>query len=210
MSYNPVGIRNEHRGRRLSMATVAPVQATPKSVSDVELAASTTLRLDAELYEYIAGEYFEVSPSSYDHSKFGARFAGRMEQHATDNDLGEVVGADIGILFRESPRLLLGPDAAFVQKDRLPPEDERQQFLRVVPDLVVEVVSPSDSHREVLAKVALYLELGVRLVWLVDPEAKTVTVYRIGRDPQVFTVADALDGEDVLPGFTFPVSVIFR
>ena len=86
----------------------------------------------------------------------------------------------------------------------------RQQFLRVVPDLVVEIIFPSDSHREVLAKVALYLELGVRLVWLADPEAKSVTVYRTGRDPQVLTVADALNGEDVLPGFTLPVSVIFR
>ena len=184
--------------------------ATTAAVPDVEHLPDTTLRLDAELYEYLAGEMFEVSPSGFDHSKFGARFAGRMERYATDNDLGEVVGADIGILFRESPRLLLGPDGAFIQKNRLPPEDERQQFLRVVPDLVVEVISPSDSHREVLAKVALYLELGVRLVWLADPEVKTVTVFRSGRDPRDFTVADTLEGEDILPGFSLPVSVIFR
>ena len=192
------------------MATVAPAQMKPRSVSGNELAASSTLRMDAELYEYIAGEFFEVSPSAHDHSKFGLRIGGRMEQHATDNDLGEVVGADVGVLFRESPRLLLGPDAAFFRKDRLPPEIERRQYLHVVPDLVVEVISPSDTRREVAAKVALYLELGVRLVWLVDPEAKTVTVYRTGRDPQVLTVADALDGEDVLSGFTLLVSVIFR
>ena len=192
------------------MATVAPAQATPRSVSDAELAASTTLRLDAELYEYIAGELFDVPPASFDHSKIGARFGGRIERYAADNGLGEVVGADIGIVVRESPRLLLGPDAAFIPKDRLPPEDERQTFLRVVPDLVVEVISPSDTHREVMAKVALYLELGVRLVWLADPEAKTVTVYRAGRDPQVLTVADTLDGEDVLPTFSLAVSTIFR
>ena len=126
------------------MAAVVPVRVPDE---DAVGAASTTLRFDAELYEYIAGAFFEVSPSAYDHSKFGARFAGRMEQFATDNDLGEMVGADIGILFRESPRLLLGPDAAFVRKDRLPPADERQKFLRVVPDLVVEVISPSDPNR---------------------------------------------------------------
>ena len=192
------------------MVAVAPAQASPAKASDADAAASAALRLDAELYEYIAGEYFEVSPSAHDHSKFGLRIGGRMEQHATDNDLGEVVGADIGILFRESPRLLLGPDAAFVRKDRLPPEAERQKFLRVVPDLVVEVRSPSDTQREVAAKVALYLALGVRLVWLADPEAKTVTVYRLDREPRVLTVADALDGEDVLPGFSLAVSLIFR
>jgi Uma2 family endonuclease len=184
--------------------------ASIATVASAEQATLTALRLDAQLYEYVAGEFFEVSPSSHDHSRFGVRFSGRMEQYATDHDLGEVVGADIGILFRESPRLLLGPDAAFIQKDHLPPENERQQFLRVVPDLVVEVISPSDRQREVLAKVALYLELGVRLVWVADPEAKAVTVYRAGRDPQVLTAEDEMDGEDVLPGFSLPVATIFR
>jgi Uma2 family endonuclease len=184
--------------------------ATSAAAPAVGPLPDTTLRLDAELHEYFAGEMFEVSPSGFDHSKFGLRLGGRLEVYATDNDLGEVVGADIGILFRETPRLLLGPDAAFVAKGRLPQDWERSTFLRVVPDLVVEVISPTDTQREIVAKVAIYLELGVRIIWLADPGAKTVTVYRAGRDPRVLTPADTLDGEDVLPGFALPVALVFR
>jgi Uma2 family endonuclease len=181
-------------------ATVVPAKSEPNAL----------LLVDNDLYEVIAGETLAVAPSSYDHSRFGLRLGGRLEVFATDNDLGEVVGSDIGILFRETPRLMLGPDAAFVAKDRLPPDWDRSKFLRVVPDLVVEVISPTDTQREVAANVAIYLELGVQLVWLADPEAKTVTVYRAGREPRILTAADTLDGEDVVPGFRLPVSLVFR
>src|SRR5688500_6248867 len=110
-------------------ATVVPAKSEPNAL----------LLVDNDLYEVIAGETFAVAPSSYDHSRFGLRLGGRLEVFATDNDLGEVVGSDIGILFREPPRLMLGPDAAFVAKDRLPPDWDRSKFLRVGPDLVAEV-----------------------------------------------------------------------
>ena len=188
------------------MATIAPASDSRTWVSRAEADA---LLDDDTRRELIAGELFESVPSGRRHSKVGLRFGGGVERFATDHDLGEVFGADIGVVFRESPMLLLGQDAAFVRKERLPEGDDTW-FLRVVPDMVIEVVSPSDTRREVAAKVALYLELGVSLVWVADPALRTVTIYRRGRDPLIVEGDDAVDGEDVLPGFRMPLPDLFR
>ena len=169
----------------------------------LSVADADALLDDGTRRELIAGELFETVPSGRRTSRVGLRFGGGIERFATEHDLGDVFGADVGVVFRESPMLLLGPDAAFVRAERLPMDDETW-FLRVVPDLVIEVVSPSDTRREVAAKVALYLELGVELVWVADLEDRTVAVYRPGREPRVIEGDAAVDGEDVLPGFRFP------
>lgn len=77
------------------------------------------------------------------------------------------------------------------------------------PDLAVEVLSPTDRLSEALAKVAMYLEAGVSLVWLIDPRKRTATVFRQNELPETMGEDDALDGEEVLPGFTLPLAVLF-
>jgi Uma2 family endonuclease len=83
-------------------------------------------------------------------------------------------------------------------------------IMRLAPDLAVEVVSPTDRYVAVLAKMDLYREAGVPLVWLAEPQQRTVTVYSSGSEPRILTEADTLDGGDVLPGFRLPVAQIFR
>ena len=180
--------------------------ATTKLMTAADLAELT----EPGRFELVWGELVEMSPTGYDHSKVSNTIAWYITTFVREHDLGGVTGADGGYLLAQDPDLVYAPDVAFVAADRLPQPDAQSGYLPIAPDLVVEVISPSDSHREVLAKVALYLELGVRLVWLADPEVKTVTVFRSGRDPRDFTVADTLEGEDILPGFSLPVSVIFR
>jgi Uma2 family endonuclease len=77
------------------------------------------------------------------------------------------------------------------------------------PDLAVEVLSPSDRMADALAKVAMYLQAGTRLVWLVNPATRTVVVFRSEVDPETLGETDALDGDNVLPGFSVPVTEIF-
>jgi Uma2 family endonuclease len=101
------------------------------------------------------------------------------------------------------------PDIAFVRAERAPRGEARRHFPRLAPDLVVEVLSPSDRASEVVAKLELYQEAGVSLLWLVDPEKETVTVIAAGRPAAVLKSDDTLDGGDVLPGFTIPVAEIF-
>ncbi len=161
-------------------------------------------------YELIDGELVEMSPTSERHSDIEAGFVARLWLHVVPRKLGRVYNADAGFVLFGNPRLVRVPDAAFVRADRLPPEAERDKFLRLAPDLVVEVVSPTDRAGKVARKVEDWLAAGVRLLWLFRPRDRTVTVYAPGRPTQVLGIGDVLDGEDVLPGFRLPLADLFR
>ncbi|SNS29837.1 Putative restriction endonuclease [Geodermatophilus pulveris] len=93
---------------------------------------------------------------------------------------------------------------AFVRADRVPDADT-SGFPALAPDLVVEVVSPSDRATQVTAEALEWLHAGVRLVWVVDPETRTVTAYRPD-GVRVLRGEDTLDGGDVLPGSGLPLA----
>jgi Uma2 family endonuclease len=97
------------------------------------------------------------------------------------------------------------PDLCYVASDRLPDG----LFLRTAPDLAIEVLSPDQDAGRFLGKVQFYLRHGVRRVWVVDPAGQTVTVLAPGEDAVVLTLADTLDGGELLPGLTIPVQDIF-
>ena len=101
------------------------------------------------------------------------------------------------------------PDINYISAERLPLDVEVTGYYEVIPDLVVEVVSPGDSAREVMYKALMWLSYGPRLVWAISPGSRTVDVYRPGERTVTLGVDDALDGLGVLPGFTCPVSDIF-
>jgi len=128
-------------------------------------------------------------------------------------DLGMVVGSQAMVRF--APSLVRLPDVTFTRWDSAdnPTDIENPDgpYLEVVPDLVVEVLSESNTPREMEIKLGEYAAAGVKLVWYVDPGAKTVTVYPKGRErgKKVLGVGDTLDGGKVLPGFTLPVADIF-
>ncbi len=82
-------------------------------------------------------------------------------------------------------------------------------FMPIAPDLVVEVVSPHDRYSDVRLKIDTYLEYDVRLVWVLEPRRRTVTIHRPNGTTTVLAGKDALDGEDVLPGFQVSVAALF-
>src|SRR2546422_9111971 len=106
-----------------------------------------------------------------------------------------------------TPDPVRAPDIAFVRRERLP-APEPTGFPDLAPDLVVEVLSPGDRPGEVLAKVADWLTAGTRLVWTVDPERRLARVYRHDGSETMVTAEGALDGEDVLPGFSCSLASI--
>jgi Uma2 family endonuclease len=120
-----------------------------------------------------------------------------------------VYGADGGFVLFADRQTVLVPDVAFVAAERVPLGSARKRFPRLAPDLVVEVFSPSDRLSEALNKVRLYLEAGVRLVWLVDPDKRTVTVFRPDAAPETLDATMTIDGGEVLPGFSASVSAMF-
>jgi len=103
------------------------------------------------------------------------------------------------------------PDVAWISADRWQglPAPEKTGFARIVPDFVVELRSPSDKIEDCHEKMAEYAAVGVRLGWLIDPETKTVAVYRPGQDPQLLENPERVSGEDVLPGFELETRPIF-
>src|SRR5579872_5418619 len=122
--------------------------------------------------------------------------------------LGEAF-AEVGVILRRNPDRVVGPDAAFVAKDSLPVRMSPEGYLETIPELAIEVRSKNDSVAELESKAHEYLEAGVQLVWVVDPSAKTVTVYRAAGKPQELRAGDGLTAEPVLPAFRCEVSELF-
>jgi len=166
------------------------------------------LRLPDKHVELVKGVLIVKEPAGYRHGAVAARLAKVLMDYADAQDLGQVVAAETGFTLATDPDTVRAPDAAFVRRERLP-DPPPAGFARLAPDLVVEVLSPDDRPGEVLAKVADWLSAGTRLVWVVDPAGRRARVYRAdGSDASVDTDG-ALDGEDVVPGFTCKLSVIF-
>ena len=164
---------------------------------------------DGYQYELREGELVQMPPCSYDSSAIALTIAARLKIFVQLHRLGSVSGADGGYTLEHNPPTVLAPDAGFVSRDRLPPREERRKYLQLAPDLVVEVISPSDRPGAVREKVMLWLSHGVRTLWLVNPVAESVTVYRPNQAPVLLHKGATLDGDDVLPGFTMPVSEVF-
>lgn len=163
--------------------------------------------------ELVDGVLVKMSPTSWDHGSIVGNMSGALWQYVTQKRLGRILGAETGFILSQpdQPETVLAPDVAFVQTSRIPQGQDMSKFQRVAPDLAVEVVSPDQYKPEMGAKARLYLEAGVRLVWVVWPGTRTVDVWRPGSDAPaaMLTINDSLDGLDVLPGFSYPLADLF-
>lgn len=122
-----------------------------------------------------------------------------------------VVGAETGFRLARDPDTVLGPDAAVVRPNRLPPPAEQGGYLELASDLAIEIVSPSDRWTTVSDKVDSYLAAGVLLVWVVEPAARAVRVHTpAGAERRLRAEdRDVLAAEPVLPGFHLPLAELF-
>lgn len=164
---------------------------------------------DGWQYELIEGVPHRMPSAGREHGEIETEFIFQLRTHVATQGLGRIYPGDTGFFFDQNPPTVRGPDVAFVRTDRLPP-GERKGFLPVVPDLVVEIVSPSDRAPHVADKIEFYLDRGVPLVWAVYPEPPRIVVHRAGQEPRELGVDDVLDGGDVLPDFRLPVADLFR
>lgn len=163
------------------------------------------MREDGKRYELARGELIEKSPPGIEHGKRSGRIVRLLDEFVEDHDLGTVT-VESGYYLERDPDTVRGPDVAFISKERLDPDAEVLGFGDIVPDLAVEVISPSDTYAEVTAKVNEYLSAGVRMVWVVDPAFHRVTVYPGG---VILSDDDTLSGGEVVPGFSVPLPRLF-
>jgi Uma2 family endonuclease len=157
-------------------------------------------------YELMAGRVIRMSPVDWLHGATVACLIARLRPHVEAAQLGRVV-TDVGFILARNPDTVRAPDLAFVRRDRIPPE---RGFFDGAPDLAVEVLSVDDRPTEVLTKVDEYLTYGVPLVLVLDPDQKTVCIFRRLAPPILVGADDELDVSDVIPGFRCPVREVFE
>lgn len=185
--------------------------ATQTAVETPRMTADDLLEMgdDAKLHELVDGKLVARAMSSIRSSALAIRVAVALGNFVYQHDLGLVGGADGAYILKQDPQTVRIPDVSFVRVDRLPPLDQQFRFLALAPDLAVEVVSPSDRANDVTEKVREYLDAGVRLIWVVHPEQRMVTVFTPDHTARLLYEDDTLDGGDVLPGFSIPVAELF-
>ena len=177
-----------------------PGTATEQDVIDIEARESRLCELvDGVLVEKTVGYY-----ESYLAVQLGYFLAGFVRRH----HLGVVAG-EAGMM-RLSAGLVRIPDVSFVSWDQLPGHRvPRVAIADLAPDLAVEVISPSNTAREMERKLQDFLAAGVRLVWYVYPEPQEIHVYTAERH-DVLTIEQELSGGNVLPGFVLPLRQLFE
>jgi Uma2 family endonuclease len=176
--------------------------ATPRLTTAAELLEMPD---DGHWYELVRGELRRMSHPGGVHDVLSMFIACSL--HDAVGSAGLVLGRS-GFLQAEDPDTVRAPDTAFFGQDHLP-EEIPTGWWRVQPDLVAEVVSPNDRFSEVQEKVGEWLDFGVRMVLLVDPTSRTVTVYE-GQDAiHTLRVDGVIEGGDVVPGWRMSVRDLF-
>jgi Uma2 family endonuclease len=184
-----------------STATLEPVAAPEQD---------GTPATDA-LYEVVDHQRVDLAPMSAYAGKVASLLGRKMANVAEEHRLGEVVNEVLFLLplEREPQRR---PDVAFVSFQRWPADRAVPDTdpWPVVPDLAVEVVSPTDRFEDVFAKAREHVQAGVRLVWVIAPQSQQVFAFEGSTRPRILAVPDDLDGGAVLPGFRMPLATLFR
>jgi Uma2 family endonuclease len=164
---------------------------------------------DGKMYELVDGQLVEKNVSTRSSPVEGLLF-GDVFAHCRHNKLGPAWPGTHGFqCFPGHPNKVRKPDVSLVKAERFAAEMLDMGFMTIAPDLAAEVISPGDLVYEVYAKVEEYLQAGVPLVWVIDPENRVVDVYRKNGTISRLRESDELLGEDVLPGFHCRVADLF-
>ena len=163
-------------------------------------------------YELVQGEVVELSPVNDEHSGIAINIGTAFNIHSRQYGFGQA-GVEAGYILLTGPDTVRGPDVSF----RLVPRSGRRQstgFLAGTPDIAVEVVSPSNTAAEIERKVAEYLAAGSQRVWVVYPAtpsaSRRVLIHHPGGIATTYTGDDVITDEELLPGFSLPLTEIFE
>ncbi|MGH7215402.1 MAG: Uma2 family endonuclease, partial [Tepidisphaeraceae bacterium] len=163
--------------------------------------------------ELIAGELRErpMTKRNYPHSRIQANlcFVLKRWSQAQPEPRGAVVAGEAAIRLRRNPDTTVGVDVAYLSPQTVQANAKDARVVDGVPLLVVEILSPSDKHEEISAKVRTYLDAGVSLVLVVDPDLELITACRPGVPPESFNTTHELVGDPYLPGLRVLVAEIF-
>jgi Uma2 family endonuclease len=163
---------------------------------------------DGRRYELVQGELRMMLPAGGRHGRIALKLARRLGDYVEQLDLGETFAAETGFLLTQDPDTVRAPDVAFVSHARLRGLADHPGYLPLAPDVVAEVVSPSDSSSDVEEKALGWLSAGVAVVLVVDPQTKTIRDYRSAQEIRVYAEGNIELGE-VISGYRLDVSELF-
>ena len=159
--------------------------------------------------ELVQGVLHETMSAGHRHGTIVVRLSARLFNFVEPRALGTLVASDSGVWLERDPDTVREPDIAYTSAEKIPLDADIPGYAEAVPDLVVEVKSPSDSRRYARERGRMWIGYGVQLAWVLYPETRTVEVHRPGLPPTVIGPGGALDGADVLPGFTCQLDTVF-
>jgi Uma2 family endonuclease len=183
------------------MATVATKPLTAEEFHDLPDPPDGKLEL-------VRGEIVVMCRPGLRHGETQLAIGSLIRTFAKERGLGRAF-VESGVLTERDPDTVRGPDVSFYSAARLPLDRDVVKYNDLPPDLCVEVVSPFDVRRELREKVEEYFAAGVRMVWVVDPEDRSVTVLTQPDEGRTLYGKSVLDGGEVLPGFSCPVAELF-
>ena len=156
--------------------------------------------------ELVAGEIIKMSPTNVEHGYLENEIGRLLGNFVAGKKNGWVLTGEVGIFIQRNPDTIRAADVVFISKERVP-ERPRQGFLEIAPELVVEIVSPTDRWSDLHDKIEEYFGIGVQWVWIVEPTRQVIRVY--SAPTKVEIVAEQLQGEGILAGFELSVSHLF-
>ncbi len=158
--------------------------------------------------ELVDGRIVPMSPTSKQHGVLESRLDRSLGAFVEARRLGETFVGEVGIYIQRNPDRIRAADFVFVSKERLA-SNPAEGFLQVAPELVVEILSPTDRWDQVRQKIEEYFSIGVERVWIVEPEKRDVLVYRSSLEATAVREGDIVAGEGALEGFTLAVGELF-
>jgi Uma2 family endonuclease len=164
---------------------------------------------DGSRHELIAGSLLRLPLATPYQSWVSLNFARHLREFVEPKELGIVLGSSAGYLFEETPDTVLAPDGTFISRVRFSNEVNWEEYFRIVPNVLLEIHSPSEQQYQFERKLAIYLTKGVHLVIYADAVKRQLTLYAPDREPRILTENDVLTFEDIVPGFRLPVADLF-
>ncbi|MBI3264999.1 MAG: Uma2 family endonuclease [Acidobacteria bacterium] len=164
---------------------------------------------DGFITELVKGRVIRMPPPGPLHGAVTVLAGSVLHQFVKEHGLGRVLAA-AGFKLESDPDTVRGPDVSFIRRERIATTGLPVAYLPGAPDLAVEVLSPSNRRSVIQSKIEQYLELGTRLVWVLDPRARTLTVHAPDRSRLTLAAEDEVTGENVLPGFRCQVGRFFE
>lgn len=159
-------------------------------------------------YILVEGALVDVNPPGGIHGEVAGKLSAYLGIFILTNKLGKFFTNDAGFVLQQNPDTVFGPDLAFIRQGRL--TKSPTSYIRTVPDLAVEVVSPSNTRPDVDRKTRIYLDAGVEQVWIVDPFRRELSVRQTDAPIVVLGPDDIIRGYDLLPGFELRVGELFE